>query len=645
MATLGESVKLLEDYLNERSKDAARLISVDKTNSLTGPEGASQNFIQSTAVQNAMKTMVQNPVVNMGIDTLNQAVTGAVQNMLRQAVDKIDLSPIAAATQSVFQYITMASTLQEEFAMEMARNTARNIVKLSNQKKELITKMQSEITALYNACVILLNSRPFFSQFLVDLIQAYNLLSTAESKFNDVLRGMLPAKDPSITRAPIYRKGVFESGLKDLAAARDLILPPNDADITSVRDLQDFSSSVIDRKTNQQAKAAALSIPGMTLKIGQYMIEYVRLTTEINLLLNTFSDALDGYIESLNRSSNMYATAYDHIAAGNSQIAALRNDMRATLLVDLPENQRQLEYAKANYPPRVSSAAVTWGPRATAALEWMKLNPAGKALETLQKTATSVDAYTTAKTKIKALKDRPYSGGTLKVTEGRENSADAVTLVARLMILTNSIVAFQNSAADVASRFRQVRNHFNTSSLLCDDIINAVQPFINTKSQLAAPAQEAVNSILGIANKYGLDRIAGLISDGGVRELFNITPDTSTFVGTALISINSILDALKQDPGVTEQQTSAFEQLADRVRREKTTQEIEASRSSSATLEKAVAQTKAKEESDRQTVETAKATAQQVDSEGTTTDNDFAISEMSKTIPSFNANNLLTEVL
>lgn len=645
MASLSDSVKLLEDFLNERSKESSTLVSVDKTNSLVSPTGKALNTMESLTVGNALNVAAQNPIVNMGIDTLNQAVTSVVQNMIRQVVDKVDLSPIAQATQSVFQYVVMASTLQEEFAMELARNTARNIVRLATEKKAIIAQMQTEITAIHNACIILLNSQPFFSQYVADLAKAYGLLTSAQNKFDDVLRGMLPAKDPSILRAPVYRKKVFEGGIADLTAARDLILPPNDADITSVRELEDFASSVMDRKTNKEALAAALSIPGMSLKLGLLMLDYTSKTMEINLLLNTFIDALDGYIESLNKASSMYATAYDHIAAGRSQLVTLREDMRATLLMDMEVTARNLEYAKANYPPRVSAAAITWGPRATAILEWMKLNPTGKALDALQGSITSVDAYTTAKTKIQALKNRDYIGGTLPVDQGREKSEEATVLVTRLMILTNSIVARQNSAADVSARFRQVTNHLNAASDLCSNLISILNPFISTKSQLAGPAQDAVRSILNIANQYGLDRVAGIIADGRVRDLFGVTPDTATFAGTAVVSINSIVTALKENPGTTDNQVAALENLGDKARRAKTTQEIEASRSSSATLDKAVAQTQAKEEDDKKTVETAKAAAQQMDAEGATSPLDFATSEISKTIPNFNANKLLTKVL
>lgn len=631
MASLSESVKFMEEYLTQKSSDTAKLVSTIGTASKDDPTGQARNEVNTQGIAAVKASIATNPIAQMGMDTVNQMATTLVQQLVTDAFKKVNFSPIQNAVQNFFQAWATLSTQNTEIAMELARNTARNINKLLDQKEQNIRDIQGEITALHNACIIILNSSPFMDQYIRDLISAYGILVGAETKFKNVLR--------VLTKTHRYHGLEFNNGVADLERAQVLILPDRNADISSIRGVEDFVSDTIQRQTNKQAVAAALSIPGISLKLGQKMVEYVRTVTEINLLLNTYLDALDGWIASFTRNSNIDQVTIDHITSGLAQLSDLLNGMNSALFPDLAVTPN-FDPTQANYGPRLSSQATGWGIKLQAIIEWMKLNP-GKGSAVLDQTSTSVEQYVKSKTLLESYGDLRYIGGTMKIDQSREDSEVAVRAVARLMLRVNTIVATRQTKAAVTAEFRSVQRYFDTSRVHSARIRAALQPFLSTTSGLQGPARQVIGQALGIANQYGLDRVVGLISDGKVRELFGVTADTATYSGSAVFGMNQLVSAVRGQPNVTDAQVERLENIRDAVTREQRAKEIESNRSYSSTLDAAQEEIQATLARIKSTITPAIEAAKQVDTDTGTSENTKAETAMANVIPGFNANRTL----
>lgn len=631
MANLSESVKFMEEYLTKASSDTAKLVSSVGTASKDDPAGQARNLVNTKGIESVKASIATNPLAQMGMDTVNQMATTLVQQLVNDALKKVNFSPIQNAVQNFFQAWATISTLDTEVAMELARNTARNMVTLMDQKDQVIRDIQGEITALHNACIIILNSSPFMDQYIRDLISAYGILVGAETKFKNVVR--------VLEKNHRFHNREFDSGVADLERAQALILPDRGADISSIRAVEDFVSDTIQRQSNKQAVAAAMSIPGISLKLGQKMIEYVRIVTELNLLLNTFLDALDGWIASFSRNTNIDQVTIDHITAGLKQLTDLINGMNSALFPDLSVTPN-FDPTQANYGPRLSAQATGWGLKLQAIIEWMKLNP-GKGSQVLDQTSNSVTQYLNSKKLLESYGDLSYIGGTMKITQSREDVEVAVRAVARLMLRVNTIVATRQTKSSVTAEFRQVRRYFETSQSHTARMRFALQGFLNTSSGLQGPARQIVGQALGIANKYGLDRVVGLINDGKVRELFGVTPDTATFAGSAVFGMNQLVAAVRGQPTTTDAQIERLENIRDAVEREKKAKEIESNRSYGSTVDAAQEEIKARLAQIKATISPAIEAAKQVDESTGTSENAKAETAMANVIPGFNANRTL----
>ena len=700
MASLSDAVKMMEDYLTQQSSDTAKLVSSAGLSDKGDPLGQARNTVTNNAIAQVKAQIETNPIAQMGIDTANQMATTLVQKLVTDAFTKVNVSPIQNAVQNFFQAWASVSTLESEVAMELARNTANNINNLLTQKAKIVGEIQNELTALHNACIIILNSTPFFDAYLKDLVSAYQILVGAETKFKNVVK--------VLQQSQRYRNREFDSAVADLGRAQTLILPDRNADVSSIRGVQDLISSTIGRQTNQQARAAAVSIPGISLKIGQKVIEYTRVTTDINLLLNTYADALDGFIASFQRNGNIDQVTIDHINAGITQLADLINGMNSTLFPNL-QITPAFDPTQITYGPKLSAEATGWGIKLQAIIEWMKLNP-GKGSQTLDVTSNSVAQYINSKNLLvgftyagdtttdsnadiitlalttgitagmsvlgapippgtvvvsvidsnsvriskRATSDNrfvdirfggygtlSYPGGSLPIEQSREDAEAAVRLVASLLLQVNTILATRQTRTEITARFRVVQKHFETSLVHGARVRAALQTFLNTSTSLQGPARQIVGQALGIANKYGLDRVVGLIQDGKTRELFNVTPDTATFSGAAVFGMNQLVSAIRTQPNVTDAQVERLETVRDTVEREKKAKDIEANRSYSSTLDAAQDELKAKLAQIKATIFPATEAAKQIDTETGTSTNAKAETEMANVIPGFNANRTL----
>lgn len=619
MAALTDSIKLLEKYLGIATETTAKTVSSTTNSQLKSASGQATKKLAAAPASASLATVKKNPIVAMGVDTATQIISKTTSGLLRTAVSKVNLAPIQNAVGGFFQLLAMASTFGTEIAMELARNTARNLLKALTEKDAVIVQLNQEFTKLHNMVMVLLNSNPYLDDFLRRAIAAYYLMQQASQKFTNVVK--------VLDKQHRYQKREFDSGIANLESARDLLLPPDSANISSFNDVTNIVSSSIGRQSNQNALAAAMSIPGITLKIGGLMLNYIKLTIDINSYLNTYMNALNDFIDSYTRNNTLDKATIDHINAGNSQLITLLEDMAVLLFPDDATIEDPL------YGPKVVSAGTVWSLRLVAILEWLRLNPS-KGSQTLDLTSQSVEAYQRSTQIIAGLNNMVYSGGEVLVEEGKENSLDTSEKVAKLLLLVNTILAKSTTKADVSSEFRKVLDHLAQVKLLNSKIRAAITPFVNTGLNTFGPAKQLVGSLLNTANSLGLDRAVGLISGGNIKEIFSLTPQNATHSAAAVTGMNTIIAKLKSSPTTPDNNVAKAEDIRDQLKREQTTKEIESTRASSASYDARTQQANAQLARKKKLISQAKTIAS-ASEPGSETEETKSNNKIYKAIPNF----------
>lgn len=626
--TATETVDALDEKINGEQKKSDTRTKAAENKQKSSSDGKITNAQANNTSKNAADSLSANPILGMGADTVNQTIAGVSQGLVAGAASAVTgaLAPLQGAVGNFFSGLATLSTISVEIAMELARNGGRALLKELDAKDIILNNLNTEITALHNACMVLANSQPFLSGYLNKLIQAYHLLITARTQFDGVAR-VLKTKQK-------FNKKSFQGGLANISAAKGLMLP--EAGAINVRSATDFISSVVGRATNKDAVAAALSIPGISFQIGKLLIDYSAKTFEINNLIGNYMGALSQFIDAYSKSTSITDAGANHIASGVTQLDGLLQDMQP-ILFPAPALSSNLLYGTT-----VTTSGSFWALKLVTIEAWMKFTPVA-ALEQMDRTGSTVDAYNNSIAALKAIGDVKYSGGTNKVTEAAEDGFNTLDVMMPMLVQANTVIVRSVSSADVHAIFTRSRNHVKAMASTSNKIRAAITPFVHTPFSTIGPAKALVAAFLDMSNKLGLDRVARFISIGAVGSLFSTTPDTATSAGTAVAGLNGVITEAKADPNTSQQDIEKVTEVRDEFDREKTTKAIEASRSSADTEQEAIKREKAFIQKQKDLVASGKGAARRVDAAAASEPNlnDTTKKKVGDTVPNFNVNSSL----
>lgn len=597
--SLVDAVNQLSDYLNSTIKAGNNTFQATSTRTAAQPDGQLQTQLQTETSTTAMNSIAQNPIANVATDTVNQSITSTAQALVKTVISKVNLTPIENATQQFFSMFATVTSFGTEVAMSFARNTGNNLVTALKQKMATSTSLEAEIVALYNACAILLHGQPFFNQYLQNVANAYGLMVKADANLKSVVAGLEIA-------VPFYKKNTFTLAMSELNQAEALLLPASNANVSSIRGSTTFIAATVKSQSNQQVYAAAVSMPGITAKIAKLVLTYELQSINVNAYINTYTNALNDYISGYTQSPSINQATIDHINSGLSQL----ENLIATMNTILSQNPNTTAFKV-----KLSSYGTVWGAQLAVIIAWLNANPgAGSAL--LSQTSLSVQAYIKSVAAIQALGNINFTNGEVFINQGEESAFQGLVLpLTALLVTANTLVLTSTAPNDVREQATVVKTYLEKARTNDQKLIEAVSPFLNTKTTLTGSVNSAVQKLVGFANKAGLDRIAGLLTNGKVADLFSSTPDTATYAGAAVVGINDILTTVQQIPNATTQQVSQIQTLRDQVMREQKAQEVYAGRSASITQDADDAQLQANIDNDKTLVTTAQLAAQQVDAE------------------------------
>lgn len=571
----------IQDYLNQNQTQSDASIAAAQNRDKVTPSGALNFGTATTVSNNTTLALGNNPIIATGTDIINSVVTTTTQNLVKGALKTATgaLKPLQTASDAFFTGLALASTASVEICMELARGNARLIVTNINKKEAIITQLNTEATALYNAVAIILNSQPFFTPYFNQLIAAYQDISQADTDMKVIV-----AQLRSPTR-PFYNNVLFDAAIKLLNQAEGLILPDRTANTSSIRStvLSTASNSIAQAK---DAAAAASTIPGISAQIAKLMVQYASLTLEINGLIALFLTALNSFISTFKRNSNIDNATINHLNSGISQLDDLLGKMNP-LLFPTPTVR-----GNALYPANVTTNATSWGITLQSIIQWLLINP-GAASQNLNITGASVQAYNQAVALLNGYGNRTFGNATLLVSASQENFLNTGNQVVQILFDANTVLATTKNPRNVLAEMQKFINLLQAAHSLDGDIVNALSPFIKTSNNLVTGANRVISDLTKTARGLGFDRVGNLLSKGDIANLFTTDATTATYVGAALGGVRAITEAVNKNPNATDQDKAQLSKVDTDLSSQNAVKQVEATRASTDSTDTFVADTQA----------------------------------------------------
>lgn len=635
MSLFSDGLSFVDDFVANSSNELNESISGASNRSQVSALDQAGNDATDRVQKPAFDRLESNPVVNMGVDTLNEAVTTLSQQLLINGTKKLENAaneavgfPIRKTVQNttdvVYTAIGLASTAQVEVLMELARSNARLIIEQIEAKNELIKELEAEIKALNNAVMIILNSQPFFTAYFDDLIKAFFLIRGANTSLKSVVSVLR-----SVKRFSTFG---YNKAIDDLEKALALILPDRSEELAErgvtaddIR-LDTFLLETIGRPENEEALAAALAIPGISAKIGELLALYTLRTLAINGLIILFLNSLDEFIKAYERNDNIDQATINHITAATDQLDKLLADMKVILF---PTDGRE---KSVRYPAEVTTSATAWGIRLAPIIEWLKINP-GKASQELDITGESVKRYLKSVEDLKKIGNQVVGLAELPAKEAQEDIKKVPTIIGKLLLRANTVLAantinVKNVAGTgidldttttpflIRQQFVQANDFMRAARQLDNKIEAALEPFINTPFELLEGADRVVNQMVGIMDDIGFDRGADLLRKADIKGFYESNSKTLTYVGAGAAGLGLIIKGLGDptaESEVTDQEFEKVSELKSELDRKSDVKQVEASRSGAATKEAFINDKKVEHERNEKLGREAKLVAQKHD--------------------------------
>ena len=584
------------EYAAKVQEESTKGILVATQSARSSVTGSIQSSLLPKFTGPAFDKLASNPIVNVGGDLVSNAVTKLTQGLMQSALESVSrsdrvkqlvggvVSGAELATDTCTTAIALASTADTEFVMQLARNTAKIIVKKINEKQAVIDEMRLEATKLINAMELLLGSRPFFSDYYTKLVVAYGKIRSSHANLLEIERGLAASISGASTNYQFPARR-FDVAVQGLDQALDLILPDRGADIKEIS-----SGNLLDVSGVREARdalAAALVIPAVSAKISSLFLKYSKLTLEINGLLSAYVGSLNSYIATYKRNTAADKATLYQISSAIDQLTPLVQDMDAMLF---PTDGRQ---NSVSYSTKVTSAATLWGIRLGPIVEWLKRS-VSSGTKSLDLTGESVRVYGESVSAIGRIGDIVVGTSTLKIAAGQEKVLDTLTSITSLLISANSVIATRKIPDDVRQRVRQVGDLLSASTQLNKKLISALSPFISTRNNLVDGAERVLGNITKMASGLGLDRVSDLLAKGDVVGLLSVNSNTATYVGAAAVGLRQLLKDVAASPTATDEQAAKIQEIHDEVSRAEAVKKVEAGRSATAVLSDFIANTQRK---------------------------------------------------
>jgi len=594
-------VASINDFLSQFKSESTSEITSAQNKDKVSPAGRISNKVTTTVSTSTTAFLGNNPVISTGADIINSVVGPLSQSLANRAIKTATgaLQPLQTAADAYFTTLSLVSTASVEIAMELARANARLIVSKIQAKEAVITQLNAEATALYNAIAVILNSQPYFTAYLQKLLQAYALMTTADQDLKSVVAALK-------TKKPYYNNTLFDQAMALLNQAETLILPDPTANTSQIRsgNLLTGNNSVAHAK---DAQAAAMAITGISAQIAKLMVQYASLTLEINGLISLFLSALTSFISTYQRNSNVDQATVNHITSGTNQLDSLLASMKPLLFPTTAVKGDPL------YPTKVTSNATAWGLRLATIIQWLQVNP-GTASQNLNITGESVRRYNQAVALLQGYGNRTVGSATLLVSASQEDFFNTGTQVAQILYDANTVLASAKDPRNVRAEMRKFLDLLQAAHSLDQDIVSALTPFIHTPNNLIAGADKVIQDLASTARKLGFDRVADLIGKGDVANLFSANATTATYVGAALSGVRGIITKINASPNATDQDKAKLAQVDNDLSAQNAVKQVEATRSATDTTDTFVAKKNAQVASTNQDGQAAIQIASKYDS-------------------------------
>ncbi len=569
----------LTDFLSRAEALVSKKQSAFTASVKATPYGKAQTDFLPALTTPTLSHIAANPFLDRVGDISAAYIQGQSSSLLRGVFEKKDTfdKGVSAATNIWFSAFALVNTATTQLAIQFPVLTANNLIRLLEDKNTLVRGLIEDALNLRKLLAVLLDSRPFFDQYLLEIIKAYEKIVFSHGELISIRKALL--LDPGV-----FRVRRFEASLVSLEQALDHLTPEtsekDSARVKGVLDRalekeigRDTAAKLSDPLSLRDTVNAAWAMTQLIATIAKKMLQYVSLSTQINALLLVYKTSFTDFDRDLRSCKSLKEAQARQIKTATDALEVLIRQMgpyASSVVLERAASEPLLS-------TKTTISAGQWAIDLSLIISLLRSVPT--APEAIKNAAEEVvNAYTESVRAINAIDDIRQGTATLKVIQGSEVFTNTLRVLMTSLYQFASVITTRKAPAIVLQRAVQFSDHLEAALQLDNRLIAELERFLGANRRSQTDALAALEGLKDLAKNLGLDRVRGLIERGDSKELLRVTAATATYTAAAVTGLNHMLVVIKEKPGTTENQRAAVEQSIDSLKRREAIEKVEAER-------------------------------------------------------------------
>lgn len=602
-----ESLGLITDYCDKEAKKADKQSAAINTAGKKDPRDALASLpkasssglfssIGSSSPINASK-IFDDVIAKKGQEAANILIDKTVarakeefstkeqqlQKMLNQKFDIIksvnDAWKVAQNTISLI----MTTNGTELYLLTM-QNLAKTIIKKIQEREQDIEDIKTYSNLLYNNLRFVINGSDQARLYLERLRRVLQSLIAEEANLRQIRN--------NLARRQVFQKRAYDALTNRLDLLIQQMRPAgkqvtgsffqNQVDTILPEPLKKQAKSklgntateleqLLDFKEEEERFQTLISIHLTIEKLGLASINYSLKTSEINALLSAFIAGASEF-QNLSRSNGFNQALINHMDGSLDDLSKLILTMDSELATQNP-TAPQKPFQKS----RISLLGPSWAISLTSIVAHMRTLP-GISADSLTKQQQAVDSFLRAIRSLEAIDSRAGGIATMSVTDAKEVPTQLTTETTRVIGATFRAITAFDVPPETTQRFKYIRDRAQLSLNLGREIIGILTPFARLQSQAILSAQSLASNMKSMLKSMGFDKASDQIDLGQIDKTLKGGAQAATYVGSAILAVNTIINALKECPATDERDVQALETARNELRGDEIRKELSARR-------------------------------------------------------------------
>jgi hypothetical protein len=542
------------------------------------------------------------------ISTFNDNVSKALEADFDviQTVD--DAWSIAQNTLSL-----VMTTNGTEFYLLTMQSLAKQIIAEIEAREQAIDDIVNYTGLLYNQLRFIINGSDQALLYLQRLRDVLAALIQQESQLRNIRN--------TLSRRNVFQKTSYDQVTNALDALIQQMRPPG-AQVDGGF-FQDLFQQIIpgplqtDGKTNAIAQSlddlldfkeeeerfqTLLSLHLNVEKIGKAAADFAARTTKINSLISAYLAGQNEF-RNLDNNNAFNQTLISHMDGSLDDLASL--------IFNMDDELSELSGINARKPfqkSRVSFLGPQWALDLTGVVAHMKTLPSVTG-DALSNQLEAANLYLKSVEELEKLDGNAAGIATITVEDAKEDSVELTQECVRVVGATFRAITTFSLPPETEQRFFYIRDRAELSRSLGDQIIDILRPFSLVDSAALTAANQIASRAKSLMRNLGFDKAADNIDLGKIDQTLRDGAQAATYVGSAILAVNSLIQSIDECPATDERDVQALEEVRNELRGDEIRKELNARRVAKSSRRARQTQLEKRKQDVKDTCSRARATA------------------------------------